>query len=441
MPARRGALRRVRMAATAVAALVIVGGCRPGTPDDSFGDGGTAVLAGAPAGDDVSAAPAADGGTVVARGRDGGELVELASAGSVVVGWGGATPVACAERDELDRHRDGYLLACTSTAEDGARVTHVLRYTDAGRPDPRFGTGGVVALAGEVEGVAAVPLPRGRILVLGGRPPRTGEPPVLVTTVLDRRGRLVSSTDEELTLPEWPPDQGLGADVTVVAEPTRRGAVAAIHPGLVLPSADWLRPSDPFLVVFDGSGTPVRRMEGPAYPDRTGDSTIIALAELPRGRVAALEERWILADSPRPTADYSWPIHIYAADGTEVGTVEPARPATAEDPQVRDLAATTLMASAGGRHLLVGGTYSPQEYETNGAVLRYDTATWSVDRTFGAGGLADLGSHLVVRDLDPRGDDPTRLDATARVTPLEVDPTTPAIVVRLWNSPPRRLHP
>lgn len=435
MRGRRGALLRVRVAATAVAALVVVAGCRPGTPDGSFGEGGTAVLAGAPAGEDVSAAASADGGTVVARGEDRGELVKLASDGSVVAGWGGATPVACAERDEIDRHRDGYLLACTSTAEDGTRATHVVRHTDAGRPDPRFGTGGVVALAGEVEGAAAVPLPGGSVLVLGGRPPRAGEPPVLVRTVLDRRGRVVSSTDEALTLPDWPPDQGLGADVTVVAEPTRRGAVAAIHPGLVLPTADWIRPSDPFLVVFDRTGTPVRRLEGPAYPGGTGDSTITALAELPGGRIAALEERWV--DSPRPTADYSWPIHVYAPDGTELATVEPARPATTEDPHARRLAATTLMAGAGGRHLLVGGTYSPRGYETNGAVLHYDTATWSVDPSFGTGGLADLGWRVVVRDLDPRGDDPTRLDATARLSPTDLDPATPAIVVRLWNPPPR----
>jgi hypothetical protein len=257
-----------------------------------------------------------------------------------------------------------------------------------------------------------------------------------VTTVLDRRGRVVSSTDEQLTLPDWPPDQGLGTDVTVVAEPTRRGAVAAVHPGLVLQTADWIRPSDPFLLVFDRSGTPVRRLEGPAYPDGTGDSTITALAELPGGRIAALEERWILLDGPRPFADYSWPIHVYAADGTELATVEPSRPGTAGDPQARDVAATSLLTGAGGRHLLVGGSYSPRESETNGAVLRYDTATWTVDPAFGAGGLADLGWRLAVRDLDARGGDPDRLDATARLTPTDVDPATPAIVTRLWNPPP-----
>ena len=179
----------------AVAALVGMVGCRPGSPEIGFGDGGTVVLEG-PAGA-VSAAPAADGGVVVARGD--GDLVKVAADGSVVAGWGGPTPVPCAERDEVDRdHRGRYLLACTSSAADGTRVTSLVRYTARGRLDHRVGRGGVVRLGGEVEGAAAVPLPGGRVLTLGGRPFVAGEPPVLVTTVLDTHGRVVSAGERDL---------------------------------------------------------------------------------------------------------------------------------------------------------------------------------------------------------------------------------------------------
>jgi hypothetical protein len=422
--------------ALVLAAVGGMSGCRPGAPDEGFGDRGTVVLDGVPASRGVSAAPAGDGGIVVARGEDDGELVRLGADGTVVDGWGGVTPVPCGERDEVDRHRDGYLLACTVTADDGSRATHVVRYGGDGRPDARFGAAGVVRLAGEVEGAAAVPLPGGRALAIGGRPPQAGAAPVLVTTVLDRRGRVLSSIDEELVLPAWPPDQGLGADVTVVAEPTRGGAVAAVHPGLVLPTADWIRPADPFLLVFDRSGARVRRIEGPAYPEGVGDSTILSLAELPGGHIAALEERWALLDSPRPTADYSYPVHVYARDGTEVTSFEPVRPPTDDDPTERPLYPHALLATADGRHLLVGGAATPDEAGSRGAVLRYDTATWSVDPTFGAGGLASLGVRDEVWDLDPRGDDPGRVDATARRIPSDVDPATPAVVTRLWNPPP-----
>lgn len=429
---RRGIRARAGAGAAALAVLVATAaGGEPGTPDPGFGDGGTVILAGTPAGA-VSAAPAPDGGMVVVRGRDGGELVRLAADGSVVAGWGGATPVPCAERDEVDRDASGrYLLVCTSTAEDGSRVTDVLRYTGAGRLDRRFGAGGVVRLEGAVERAAAVPLPGGRVLALGGRPPTPGQPPLLVTTVLDRRGRVVTSSQEEVPLATWPPDQGNGVQVSVVAEPTRRGAVAAVHPGIVLSTPDWLRPSDPFLLVFGSDGAQVGRLEGPAYPAQVGNSTIMALAELPGGRIAALEERWTLRSGPRPTADYSWPVHVYAPDGTELHQFLPQRPATSEDPQVRGLAAATLLVTARGRHLLVGGTYSPEDYVTNGAVLRYDTATWTVDPTFGRAGLADVGWRVAVADLDPR-DERAQVYATGRWIPTETEPEGVA-VVRLWN--------
>jgi hypothetical protein len=424
------------MGAAALTAFVaIAAGCQPGTPDVGFGDGGTAVLPGGPAGA-VSAAPAPDGGVVFVRGEDHGELVRLTADGSVVAGWGGVTPVPCGGRDEIDRDaRDGYLLTCASTAEDGARVTDVLRYSATGQLDDRFGADGVVRLAGQVEGAAAVPLPGGRVLALGGRPPTPGLPPLLVTTVLDRRGRVLTTTEEEVEIAASTPDDGNGVQVVVTAEPTSRGAVAAIHPGIVLSVVDWLRPSDPHLLMFNRGGAQVARMEGPTYPDGAGNSTVLELAELPGGRIAALEERWTLTDSPRPTADYSWLIHIYEQDGSELHQIRPERPATPDDPQVRPVAARTLLLTGGGRHLLVGGTYSPEDYVTNGAVLRYDTSTWAVDPAFGEAGLADLGWLAVVEDLDPRADDPAQADATTRRIPTDVDPARPAAVVRLWNQP------
>ena len=415
----------------AVAVLVGTVGCQPGTPEPGFGDGGTAVLDG-PAGA-VTAAPVADGGVVVARGD--GELVKVDARGAAVAGWGGPTPVPCAERDEVDRDDRGrYLLACTFTAEDGTRATALVRYGAHGRLDRRFGRGGVARLGGEVEGAAAVPLPGGRVLALGGRPDAPGGPPVLVTTVLDARGRVVSTGERDLgTVEGVPPEFVEGTAVTVVAEPLAGGAVAAIHASTVLNLTDAFRPTDPFLLVFGRDGEEVARFDGPGLPGggTSGSSFVVAMAEVAPGRIAVLDDRWEIY-GPRPYLREDEEVHVYGPDGAEQHRFTPVAPPTAEWPEGGPFTARTLAVTGGGRHLVVGGVWQAGTWR--GGVARYATATWAPDPAFGTDGMADTGP-LDVRDLDPRGDDPAQLDATGpRAVPA--GPDTPAAVTRLLNPPP-----
>jgi hypothetical protein len=435
-----GMRRQSALVLGAVAALVGAVGCQPGSPETGFGDGGTVVLEGpAGAASAVSAAPAADGGVVVARGD--GELVKVAADGSVVAGWGGPTPVPCAERDEVDRDRRGrYLVACTSSAsstspasstssaEDGARTTSLVRYTARGRLDRGFGHGGVVRLPGEVEGAAAVPLPDGRVLALGGRPFVAGQPPVLVTTVLDAHGRVVSTGERDLDVVEGvPPEYRESTAVTVVAEPLADGAVAAVHASTVLTITDVFRPTDPFLLVFGRDGGEVARLEGPPLPgaNAAASSFVVSMAEVAPGRIAVLEDWWELVNGPRPAAREDEQVRIYGLDGAEEARFTPVAPATGDVPGSGAFTARTLAAAGGGRYLMVGGF---------GGVERYATATWSLDPGFGAGGLADTGP-LDGRDLDPRGDDPGQIDVTGSYT-IPAQPETHVAVTRLWNSPP-----
>jgi hypothetical protein len=427
--------RRSAFVVGAILALAGAAGCEPGTPETGFGDGGTVVLEG-PAGA-VSAAPAADGGVVVARGGAGSvALVKLDAGGSVVAGWGGPTPVPCAERDEVDRdHRGRYLLACTSTAEDGSRVTALVRYTARGRLDRGFGDGGVVRLDGEVEGAAAVPLPGGRVLALGGRPPvaGTGQPPVLVTTVLNAHGRVVSTGERDLDVVAGvPPEFVAGTVVTVVAEPLADGAVAAVHASTVLTITDVFRPTDPFLLVFDRKGGEVARLEGPPLPggSSSASSFVVSMAEVAPGRIAVLEDWWQLV-GPRPTARADEQVRVYGLDGTEEQRFTPVAPASPEAPEGRPFVPQALAVTGGGRHLLVGGVLAAEPW--NGGVARYPTATWTLDPAFGTDGMASTGP-LDVRDLDPRGDNPEQVDATGPYA-IPAGPDTPAAVTRLWNGP------
>lgn len=424
-----GMRRQSALVLGAVAVLAGTVGCRPGTPETRFGDGGTAAIEG-PAGE-VSAAPAGDGGVVVARGD--GELVKLAGDGSVVAGWGGPAPVPCVERDEVDRDDRGrYVLACTSTAGDGTRTTAVVRYTAGGRLDRRFGQGGVVRLGGEVEGAAAVPLPGGRVLALGGRPHVTGQPPVLVTAVLDARGRVVSTGERDLDVVEGvPPEFRESTAVTVVAEPLADGAVAAVHASTLLTITDVFRPTDPFLLVFGRDGSEVARLDGPPLPggNPAASSFVVSMAEIAPGRIAVLEDWWELVDGPRPSAREDEDVRIYRLDGTEERRFTPVGPDSAEG---RPFTSRTLAVSGGGRHLLVGGVWAPADTWLGG-VARYATATWTLDPRFGTDGIADTGP-LDVRDLDPRGDNPAQLDATGPHA-IPAGPDTPAAVIRLWNPP------
>jgi hypothetical protein len=418
----------------AIAALVGAVGCepgQPGTPDTGFGDGGTVVLDG-PAGS-VSAAPAADGGVVVVRGD--GELVKVAADGAVVAGWGGPTPVPCAERDEVDRDGRGrYLVTCMSTAEDGTRATALVRYTARGRLDRGFGNGGVVRLAGEVEGAAAVPLPGGRVLALGGRPDVAGQPPVLVTTVLDARGRVVSTGERDLEVVEGVPAEFRASTaVTVVAEPLAGGAVAAVHASTLLTITDIFRPTDPFLLVFGRDGGEVARLDGPPLPNgnAAAESFVVSMAEVAPGRIAVLEDWWELIDGPRPAAREDEQVRIYRLDGTEEHRFTPVAPGTAEEPGSQPFTSRTLAVTGAGRHLLVGGVWATDTW--HGGVTRYAIASWAPDPGFGTGGMADVGP-LDVRDLDARGDDPAQLDATGP-NAIPAGPDTPAAITRLWNSP------
>jgi hypothetical protein len=424
--------QRALVVAGAVAALAGAVGCRPGTPDADFGDGGTAVLDG-PAGA-ITAAPASHGGVVVVRGD--GELVRLEADGSVREGWGGPTPVPCAERDELDRDaRDRYLLACTSTAEDGSRVTALVRWDARGRPDRSFGDGGVARLEGQVEGAAAVPLPGGRTLALGGRPYVAGRPPVLVTTVLDRRGRVLSTGERELaTVESVPPEYRASTAVSVVAEPLSDGAAVAVHAETLLTLTPIFRPTDPFVLVFDRDGAEVARIEGPAMPggSAAAESHVVALAEVGPGRVAVLEEWWQLVDGPRPSALADEVVHVYGPDGAEEASYTPVGPPSADYPDGRPVSARTLAATDGGRRLLVGGAWAPELYAWEGAVARVNTATGALDPGFGGDGIATTGVYG--SDLDARADDPDRVDVTGP-TSTSPGPDTPGGVTRLWNQP------
>ena len=420
---------RRRRACALVAALGVVAGCQPGTPATGFGDGGTVVLAGAAGA--VSAVPTDDGGVVVVRGD--GELVKLAEDGSVVAGWGGAVPVPCAERDEVDRDGRGRaLLACTSTAGDGARVTALVRYTAAGRLDRRFVDAGVVRLAGQVEGAAAVPLPGGRVLAMGGRPAVAGAPPVLVTTVLDRRGAVVSTEERELDLVDIPPEFRAGTAVTVVAEPLADGAVAAVHASTLLTVTDRFRPTDPFLVVVDRAGAEVARLDGPSLHGgpMSGSSAVVSLAEVAPGRIAVLED-WYELSGPHPSVRTDETVHVYGPDGTEDTTFTPVGPPTAEAPEGAAFTARTLAATDGGRHVLVGGARQEPD-GPRGGVARYATATGALALRFGRGGMATVGP-ADVEDLDVHGD-AGPIDVTGPAA-VPAGPTTAAVVTRLWGGP------
>jgi hypothetical protein len=427
-------MRRHGALVVGVVAALVGAACQPGTPETAFGDGGTVVLEG-PAGP-VSAAPAAHGAVVVVTGD--GELVKVAADGAVVAGWGGPPPVPCAERDEVERDDRGrYLLTCTSTAGDGTRATDLVRYTARGRLDRRFGTGGVVRL-GALEGAAAVPLPGGGVLALGGRPFVAGQAPVLVTTVLDGRGRVTSTAERELDVVEDVPQEYRSSTaVTVVAEPLADGAVVAVHASILLTVTDAFRPTDPFLLVFDREGAEVARLDGPPLPNGNpaGSSIVRSMAEVAPGRIAVLETQWeLLAGGPRPSYRQDEYVHVYRRDGTEERQFTPMAPATAEAPDGRPFTPRALAATGGGRHLLLGGAWAPAPDTWQGGVARYDTATWALDPTFGTDGMAGTGS-VDVRDLDPREDGPAQIDATG-VDAIPAAPDTPAAVTRLWNPPP-----
>jgi hypothetical protein len=369
---------------------------------------------------------------VVVRGD--GDLVRLEADGSVREGWGGRTPVPCAERDELDRDARGrYLLACTSTAEDGTRVTSLVRWDAHGRLDRTLGVGGVARVAGLVVGAAAVPLPGGRTLALGGRPYVAGQPPVLVTTVLDRRGREVSVDERELATVEGvPPEYRASTAVSVVAEPLSDGAAVAVHAETLLTVTPIFRPTDPFLLVFDRDGTEVARIEGPGLPNgnAAAASHIVSLAEVGPGRVAVLEDWWELLGSPRPEARADEGVHVYTLDGAEEASYTPVGPPSADYPDGRPIRVLTLAATDEGRQLLLGGAWSPEPYRWEGAVARVDTLTGALDPGFGGDGIATTG--VDGSDLDARGDDPNQLDVTG-LTSTSPTLDTPGGVTRLWN--------
>jgi len=424
--------RRSGAVCVTFAIVALAAGCRPGLPDTGFGDDGTVVVAGTAGA--VTAAPARAGEVVVAVGE--GELSRLAADGTVVDGWGGTLPVPCAERDEIDGDASGrYLLACTSTAPDGTRVTDVVRIAADGQPDPHFGTDGVVRLPGAIEGAAAVTLPGGRILALGGPPPAAGVTPVLVTTVLDHRGGLLSTDAQELAQVEAvPPDVRNGVAVTVVAEPTRHGAVVAVHASTLLTITDIFRPADPFLLLFDTAGNQTGRIEGPAVPPGAGYAHVLAMAELPGRRLAVLEEWWRISGSVRPFPESGRRVHVYTPDGVDEHVFVPEIPAEVAAPG-HLLQAETLLVTDGGEHLLVGGVHPTGDWGWHGGVVRYDTATWTLDDEFGTAGLADLG-ELSVADLDLRSGRADRVDATGTAGPPLTPPQGPAAVTRIWNRPP-----
>jgi hypothetical protein len=258
----------------------------------------------------------------------------------------GALPVPCAQRDEIERDAAGrYLLACTSTAPDGTPVADIVRITADGQPDPRFGTAGVARLPGAIAGAAAVTLPGGRILALGGPPPVAGATPVLVTTVLDHRGHVLSSQQQELDqVEEVPPEYRNGVLVTVVAEPTRDGAVVAVHASTLLTITDVFRPADPFLLLFDAAGHEAGRIEGPRHPLRRG-----LLARTRDGRAARPADcgpGGVVAARRRPPPRHRGPRRRRR---TERGRPRPAQPGRRPRRRHRHRRAGALAAPGAGR--------------------------------------------------------------------------------------------
>jgi hypothetical protein len=155
------------------------------------------------------------------------------------------------------------------------------------------------------------------------------------------------------------------------------------------------------------------------------------MAEVAPGRIAVLEDWWELVDGPRPDAREDEQVRIYTLDGTDGTDGTEERQFTPIGPEGRPFTARTLAVTGSGQHLLVGGALGGEQWQ--GGVARYDSATGSLDPTFGTDGIAATGS-LDPRDLDARGDEPAQLDVTGPHA-IPAGPDTPAAITRLWNPP------
>jgi uncharacterized delta-60 repeat protein len=141
-----------------------------GSPDSSFGTGGTATVPGENA---VATALRPDGSiAVLATGPGQTSRVALLSAtGGSVPSWGGGAPVSfpLPGPGGLLARADGTLDVLTY-AYDANIAARLQRLRADGTPDPGFGSGGTLEVASGAFGARLVPGPEGGTVVAGSQP-------------------------------------------------------------------------------------------------------------------------------------------------------------------------------------------------------------------------------------------------------------------------------
>ena len=351
--------------------ILVLGACRPGTPDLDFGERGTVVL---PDLAGSSLFPTLDGGVLVG---DAGPLVRLGVDGSRGADLEIDRPPGCDQLSVLQRDGDGFVGVCQRPDGDAG----VARTAADGTVDLNFGHGGVAALPAEMAHVSGVvALPAGGYAVAGTGPqPGTREsaPPV-VLAVLDEGGTVAFVESATPGVSPIPPE--------IDATPFTSGAgVQSTDSGAAfLASVGTTIVSVPFhtaaVTRLAADGRPIGDLIAPGIDLRQDGWT--GVVDLDAGRYAIAQT----------VTTFDFDFHRTSTFGTVSfrlpdGTPDPAAPGFSPQTPAGDLILPrAAVATDGGAHLWIAGSAGADA----AVVARFDTATGRLDPAFGAGGVATL---------------------------------------------------